>query len=82
HTEAYQAAIPALRRFVEEADPNMEEETVSPQTRHWLGEQIAKLLPLLHARTLEMNNQSSLFDQQRKETVKEQIVITVSIALF
>ncbi|MHA7001261.1 response regulator [Aeromonas schubertii] len=82
HTEAYLAAIPALRRFVEEADPNMEEETVSPQTRRWLGEQIAKLLPLLHALTLEMNNQSSLFDQQRKETVKEQIVITVSIALF
>ncbi|WP_043158232.1 response regulator [Aeromonas diversa] len=82
HTPAYQAAIPALQRFVDEADPNMEEETISPQTRRWLGEQMTVLLPLLHDLTLAMNNQSSVFDQQRKETIKEQIVITVSIALF
>ncbi|HHQ4442074.1 TPA: ATP-binding protein [Aeromonas veronii] len=82
-TEIYQQASKAIRSYISLADIWLGPEATKPLdnlAHQELRQQLASLLPLLHQLTLEVNQQATLFDVARRDSVREQIITTTLIA--
>lgn len=83
HTTIYQQSSKAMLHFMAHADRWLgqgEVEPLNPAARTALLQALAQLLPLLHQLTLEVNNQVTRFDVERRDNVREQIITTTLIA--
>ncbi|VXA78880.1 MULTISPECIES: ATP-binding protein [Aeromonas] len=82
-TEIYQQASKAIRHYISLADiwlgPDATK-TLDNLAHQELRQQLASLLPLLHQLTLEVNQQATLFDVARRDSVRQQIITTTLIA--
>lgn len=82
-TAIYQQASKAMRHYVALADlwlGPQRERTLDGAAQRQLRQQLNALLPLLHQLTLEVNQQATLFDVARRDSVREQIITTTLIA--
>ena len=82
-TEIYQQASKAIRSYISLADIWLGPDStklLDKFAHQELRQQLASLLPLLHQLTLEVNQQATLFDVARRDSVRKQIITTTLIA--
>ncbi|WAG08094.1 ATP-binding protein [Aeromonas jandaei] len=82
-TQIYQQASKAIRSYISLADIWLGPDStklLDKFAHQELRQQLASLLPLLHQLTLEVNQQATLFDVARRDSVRKQIITTTLIA--
>ncbi|CAJ1848237.1 Sensor histidine kinase RcsC [Aeromonas jandaei] len=82
-TEIYQQASKAIRSYISLADIWLGPDStklLDKFAHQELRQQLTSLLPLLHQLTLEVNQQATLFDVARRDSVRKQIITTTLIA--
>lgn len=82
-TQIYQQASKAIRSYISLADIWLGPDSTKLLDRfahQELRQKLASLLPLLHQLTLEVNQQATLFDVARRDSVRKQIITTTLIA--
>ncbi|MBL0628139.1 ATP-binding protein [Aeromonas jandaei] len=82
-TAIYQQASKAIRSYISLADIWLGPDStklLDKFAHQELRQKLASLLPLLHQLTLEVNQQATLFDVARRDSVRKQIITTTLIA--